>query len=101
MEITTNTINRTHDSYDEYERSQLIVLLNIGEKLTISVDDIVIKEYTAKYVNCHFNLGFQDKGLKIDLDKLSPSEILEKSIQKHIAELAKMEAEKLALEEKE
>ena len=101
MEITRDNTRTIHDSYDEYELSQLITTLSVGEKLTISVNGVVIKEYTAKYVNCHFNLGFQDKGLKIDLDKLSPSEILERSIQKHIAELAKMEAEKLAMEGKE
>ena len=72
MEITRDNTRTRHESYDEYEVSQLIVLLDIGEKLTISVNDVVVKEYTAKYINTHFNLGFQDKGEKINLEQKHP-----------------------------
>lgn len=80
MEIRRDNTKTIHDSYDEYELSQLIVLLDIGEKLTISVNDVIIKEYTAKYVNCHVNLGFQDKGIKIDLENLTESDLIQRQI---------------------
>lgn len=86
MEITRDNIETIHYSYDEYELSQLIALMSIGEKLTISIDDVVIKEYTAKYVNCHFNLGFQDKGLKVQRN-----EIEQKQKQIDILEAEKLE----------
>ncbi len=86
METTTDTINTIHDLYDEFELSQLITKLSIGDKLTISVNDVVIKEYTAKYINCHFNLQFQDKGTKIDLEQLTEVQVLQRQIDKLEAE---------------
>lgn len=80
MEITTDTIKTKDELYNEFDLSQLIILMDIGEKLTISIDDVVVKEYTAKYVNCHFNLVFQDKGIEIDLEQLTEEEILQKQI---------------------
>lgn len=91
METTTDTTKLVDELYNEFELSQLIALMDIGEKLTISIDDMVIKEYTAKYINCHFNLIFQDKGTKIDLKQLSEAELLQRQIDK-------LEAEKLQLE---
>lgn len=93
MEITTNTTKTTHESYDEYDLSQLIVVMDIGEKLTISIDDVVIKEYTAKYINCHFNLGFQDKGEKINLEQLSEAELIQRQIDTLEAKKIKAEAQ--------
>lgn len=93
MEITTDTKETINDSYDEFEKTQLVAKLPVGEKLTISIDDIVIKEYTAKYINCHFNLIFQDKGEKIDLELLTEAELLQRQIDRLEAEKTALEAE--------
>ena len=76
MEIKTDEMisTATHFQYDEYERKQLIIELAKGETLTIIVKDIKgeiipesIKEYTAKFINCHFNMQWQDKGIKKEI----------------------------------
>ena len=65
MEIKTNEIiKNTHESYTEYELNQFIVKLLVDEKLEIFVNGTKIKEYVAKYINCHFNMVIQDKGVK-------------------------------------
>lgn len=86
MEITTDTIETKSEIYDDFELLQLIVLMDIGEKLTISIDDVMVKEYTAKFSNCHFNMQWQDKGEKINLEQLTEVQVLQRQIDKLEAE---------------
>lgn len=71
MEIKKEEIVEVSDSvlYTDYDRQQFIVDLDVDEQLIIQVKDKtgeVIKEkiFTAKYVNCHFNLQWQDRSEK-------------------------------------
>ncbi len=65
MKINKDEIDKdNHPKYDDYELSQFIVELDVGDKLEISVNGTKVKEYTARYVNCHVNAVFQDKGIK-------------------------------------
>ncbi len=55
--------------YDEFDRKQFIVNLDIGDKVLIQVIDkngklLKDKEFIAKYINCHLNAQWQDKGDK-------------------------------------
>ncbi|GAG86412.1 unnamed protein product [marine sediment metagenome] len=70
-EIINTTSNK---DYDELIREQYIVDLDIGEKVQIKIldkDNKVLdeKEFIAKYVNCHINCQWQDKGIKKELEK--------------------------------
>lgn len=62
-----------HSKYTEFEQKQLICTLEKGETLILKImskEGTEIEEskqlpaYTAKFINCHFNLVFQDKGKK-------------------------------------
>lgn len=62
-------VEETHDRYAEWDRQQFIISLDVGEKIEIKVYDeenkeIDSKEYIAKYINCHINCQWQDKGVK-------------------------------------
>lgn len=65
-------ISEVNESYEEFLRSQFIVDLNIGDKVKIQVFDennklLTDKEFEAKYVNCHINCQWQDKGIKKEI----------------------------------
>ncbi len=61
----SNELNKIpHIAYDEFELSQFIVELDVGDKIEILVNGKKEKEFTAKYINCHMNARFQDKGIK-------------------------------------
>ena len=71
MEIIQNRVIDSSENkyYTELDRQEFIVKLEIGEKLQVRVldaNDNVLgqKEFIAKYINCHFNLQWQDKGVK-------------------------------------
>ena len=65
MEITKNeAVLNKHMGYDEFDLQQFIVTLDVGEKIEIFVNGKKEREYIAKYVNCHMNAVFQDKGVK-------------------------------------
>ena len=65
MKIKKDEIDKdNHPKYDDYELSQFIVELDIGDKLEILVNGKIEKEFIAKYINCHMNAVFQDKGIK-------------------------------------
>lgn len=60
-----------NEKYTEFERKQYIVELNVGETFFCGVKDaqgkifpLSEREFVAKYINCHFNLQWQDKGEK-------------------------------------
>ena len=94
MEIKTDKIIKSnHEDYIEFEQSQFIVGLIVGEKLEIFIDGIKIKEYIAKYIDCHFNMTIQDKGVKRE-----PTEI--EKIDSQIAELQRQKTEEEAKENK-
>ena len=62
-------VDVTHDKYTEFDRQQFIISLDIGERAEIKIYDklgkeIDSKEFLAKYVNCHINCQWQDKGIK-------------------------------------
>lgn len=66
-----NLVNDSrHQNYSEFDRQQLIVdEIQPTEKIKIvGVDttgkETVLKVFTAKYINCHFNGQWQDKGTK-------------------------------------
>lgn len=63
-----------HQYYTEFEGKQYIVELDIGETLFVGVKDVQgniiplsLREWTAKYINSHFNLQWQDKGIKKEI----------------------------------
>ena len=71
MEITKDEDAYTaeKDFYSEFDQAQLIAKLAIDEKVKIEILDkdgksLFSKEYPAKYINCHFNFLWQDKGIK-------------------------------------
>ncbi len=67
MEIKKDQIDKTeHEKYNEFELSQFIVELAVNDKLEILINGTKIKEYIAKYVDCHFNMVIQDKGEQKD-----------------------------------
>ncbi|MCP4550876.1 MAG: hypothetical protein GY834_02295 [Bacteroidetes bacterium] len=62
-------LSRKHASYDEYERDQFIIGLDVGDVVKISVYDVsekklIEKKFIAKYGNSHINCQWQDKGVK-------------------------------------
>ena len=68
--ITDEKVQITQDNYSEFERWQYIADLNVGDKIKIEIEPIdgsgvIEKEFTAKYVNCHINCQWQDKGVKL------------------------------------
>lgn len=67
--IIDEDVQETHDKYTEFERKQFIINLDIGEKVEINVYDkegkkVNSKEFIAKFINCHINCQWQDKGAK-------------------------------------
>ena len=67
--IVDEDLNATHANYTEFERWQYIADLNVGDKIKIEIEPIdgsgvIEKEFVAKYVNCHINCQWQDKGEK-------------------------------------
>ena len=70
--ITEELVNESkHAAYTEFDRKQFIVELNVGETLFVGIKDnkgnIIpesVREFPAKYINCHANLQWQDKGTK-------------------------------------
>lgn len=63
------TVMETHNRYDEFVREQYIIDLDLGDKVRIQIldeNDNLLDEkfFIAKYVNCHINCQFQDKGVK-------------------------------------
>ena len=65
MNITKNeAVLNTHNGYDEFDLQQFIVKLDVGDKIEILVNGKKEREYIAKYINCHMNVVFQDKGVK-------------------------------------
>lgn len=65
-------ISEVNESYEEFLRSQFIVDLNIGDKVKIKVygkagQILAEKEFEAKYINCHINCQWQDKGIKKEI----------------------------------
>jgi hypothetical protein len=60
----------THPCYSEFDRKHLIIdKLPVGYTVELVIKDgagKIIKENTflAKYINCHFNFQWQDKGEK-------------------------------------
>ena len=65
MEITKNeAVLQTHTGFDEFDLQQFIVKLDVGDKIEIFVNGNKEREYVAKYINCHMNAVFQDKGMK-------------------------------------
>jgi hypothetical protein len=62
--IKDKTIDKYDPYYTEYKQNQLIVKLDIGETIEIFVNGESIKQATAQFVNCHFDLIIQDKGIK-------------------------------------
>ena len=57
------------DYYEQAERKQYIGNLDVDESVTIITKDkdgkiVNTKTFTAKFINCHFNLQWQDKGGK-------------------------------------
>ncbi len=67
--LVDEDLNQTHYRYDEFERKQFIVELDVGETLRVQVLDkegktLHEKEFIAKYINCHINCQWQDKGVK-------------------------------------
>ena len=71
MKIKTDKIIKENDIYyDEYQQRQLVVDLDVGETVTVLVNGVEIKSYTALFSNCHFNMVIQDKGEQaIDLTR--------------------------------
>jgi len=62
-------VTETHDKYEEFNREQYIINLDVGDKVKIQIldkDDKLLDErlFVAKYVNCHINCQWQDKGVK-------------------------------------
>ena len=71
MKITKNEIVEiTNTKYDEFDLQQFIVELDVGEKIEIFVNGKKEREYIAKYINCHMNAVFQDKGIKDKTNKV-------------------------------
>ncbi len=67
MKIKKNeAVMQTHTGYDEFNLQQFIVELDVGDKIEILVNGTKEREYIAKYINCHMNAVFQDKGVKKD-----------------------------------
>ena len=68
-EIDDRVIKKEHRSYDEFLRAGYVVDLDVGDKVQIKILDkndkiLSEKEFVAKYVNCHINCQWQDKGIK-------------------------------------
>ena len=57
----------THDSYTEFEKSQVTIELAQNDIVEIVVNGTVLKKYTAKYINCMIDMIIQDKGEKVIL----------------------------------
>lgn len=64
-----------HDSYDDFNLKNLVIILAQGEKIVITTHDkegIEIPEYTREFVaiheNSHANIIFQTKGVKTIVD---------------------------------
>ncbi len=92
MEIKIDEIiKNANENYANFELNQLVVNMGVGETLTIMIDDATIKEYVAKYSDCHFNMTIQDKGIK-----RNPTEI-----EKIDAEIALLQLKKAEEEAKE
>lgn len=91
MEITKDKIiKQAHDSYAEYELSQFIVKLDVGQTLKVSVNDTPIKEYTARYIKCHIDMTIQDKGIKQETTILKQLQAQKADLEEQIkAELEK------------
>lgn len=68
--ITDEDVDGTiHAYYDELIRKQLVINLEAGESLVVTVlgtsnETLFTKTYKQQYTNCHFNLQWQDKGIK-------------------------------------
>lgn len=71
MEIKTEQEVEEYENnfYIDFENAQISVKLNKDEVLKIQVLDkdtnvLLTRTYTAKYINTHFDLRWQDKGVK-------------------------------------
>ncbi len=83
-ELKTNETT-IHNKYKEFYLIQKIIGLNIGEKITILLNDVPYYEYTALFNNCHVDMTVQDKGIEMtETEKIQ-------------AEIDRLEAEKLKL----
>lgn len=93
MKIIKNeqVIENMKRPYDEYYKYQAVVELIKDEIIELLVNGTNILSYTAKFVNCHFNLVIEDKGVKRDFTTI---ELLDSQI----AELERQKAEEEAKE---
>lgn len=62
----------SHQYYDEFEQQQIIIEIKQGESLVLVKKDSAgnrtdLKECPAKYINCHANMQWQDKGIKKEI----------------------------------
>ena len=69
--IIKNEKQETHVSYDEFE--QIIFRqadLPIGTTIRVLVDGKAIPElnYTVQFINAHFHITIQDKGIKKEIN---------------------------------
>lgn len=69
--IKDEEVQKTHNLYDDWESWQYIADLHIGDKIKIEIEPIdgsgtIEKEFIAKYINCHINCRWQDKGVRKD-----------------------------------
>ena len=76
MKINTKypiNITTEHKAYSEFDRKQIIVDdMQVGEQIKIvgvAIDgtETIHAIFTAKYINCHINCQWQDKGTKQEI----------------------------------
>lgn len=69
MELLREQHVTEKENFTEFDLTQVIGKLDIGESVTLTyIDSEDVKQertFTAKYIDCHFNFAFQDKGLRI------------------------------------
>jgi aspartyl aminopeptidase len=62
--IKQDKITKFHPNYDEYVQSNMVIQLEQGETITLSVNGVELKTFTAKNINCSVGITLLDKGVK-------------------------------------
>ena len=68
MEILREQHITEKENFTEFDLTQVIGKLDIGESVTLTyIDSEGVKQertFTAKYIDCHFNFSIQDMGIR-------------------------------------